>query len=155
MHMPDIHSLLSPKRLINNNADQSRFQDKQHGFTLIELMIVVVILGIIAAFAIPSYQDHMRKTRRSDAKSALSDLAARQEQFFLDNKTYTTVLADLNATATSPEGYYTIAISPAPATTATAFQLVASNPTFVDPQCATLTIDHLGLKTSAPNTNCW
>ena len=86
------------------------------GFSLIELMIAVVIVGAIAAFAIPAYQDSVRKSKRADAKTALSDAAARMEQFYLDRKTYTDDMTDLNyvdmpggsITTNSPEGYYRI-----------------------------------------------
>ena len=55
--------------------------------TLIEMMIVLAILAVLAAIALPSYEEVMMRARRSEAREALSDFAARQEQFFLDNKT--------------------------------------------------------------------
>jgi len=61
---------------------------KQHGFTLIELMIVVAIVAILAAIAYPSYTQQVRKGRRVDAKSAMLDLAARQEKYFATNNRY-------------------------------------------------------------------
>lgn len=82
------------------------------GFSLIELMIVLVILSIIAGIAYPSYQDQVRKSRRASAKSALMDASARQEQFFLDGKSYTTtvIAGGLNMQATTEGGYYTISV---------------------------------------------
>jgi len=82
------------------------------GVSLIELMVVLVILGIIAGFAYPSYQDQVRKSRRASAQTALMDASARQEQFFLDNKSYTTtiVAGGLNMQATTEGGYYTISV---------------------------------------------
>ena len=68
-----------------------RIQDAP-GFTLIELMITVAVVGILAAIAYPSYQDSIRKSRRADAKSALLDAAHRQERFFTENNQYTNVL---------------------------------------------------------------
>ncbi|MGI9247442.1 MAG: type IV pilin protein, partial [Woeseiaceae bacterium] len=61
---------------------------KQGGFTLIELMIVVAIIGIIAAFAYPSYLDQIRKTRRADCSGALTGLGSAMERFFTVNSTY-------------------------------------------------------------------
>ena len=98
MYTPSQHT---PRKCHSHHAS-GWVSTRQRGFTLIELMIVVVILGVIAAFAIPSYQDHLRKSKRSDARAALSDLAARQEQYFLDNKTYTDTLTDLTPATQSP-----------------------------------------------------
>lgn len=100
------------------------------GFTLIELMIVVAVIGILAAIAYPSYQDSIRKARRADAKSALLDAAQRQERFFTENNQYTSVQVPavgctntpatiaagtdcgLNlSTATTTDGYYTLTLT--------------------------------------------
>lgn len=59
-----------------------------HGFTLIEMMIVVIVLGILAAIAIPSYQQHLKKTRRIDAQTLLSTTQGDLERCFLNNQTY-------------------------------------------------------------------
>ena len=60
----------------------------QRGFTLIELMIVVAIIGILAGIAWPSYQDHVKSTRRADAQGALMGLAQALERHFTTNGTY-------------------------------------------------------------------
>lgn len=63
--------------------------NRQRAFTLIELMITVAIVAILAAVAYPSYQDHVRRSVRSQGQQYLMDLAQRQEQFFLDRRAYT------------------------------------------------------------------
>ena len=88
------------------------------GFTLIEVMIAVAIVAIVAAVALPMYTEQIIKTRRSDAKASLSELAQRQEIFFSDNNQYAASLTALNAerfgfteNKYSKEGYYTISIA--------------------------------------------
>jgi type IV pilus assembly protein PilE len=58
------------------------------GFTLIELMIVVAIVGILAAAALPLYNDYVRRSRIVEATSALADARTRMERYYLDNRTY-------------------------------------------------------------------
>ena len=65
------------------------------GFTLIELLVTMMIVGILASIAVPSYTDYITKSRRARAAQLLAELANRQEQFMLDNKTYARSFADL------------------------------------------------------------
>ena len=81
---------------------------KIYGFTLIELLIVMAIIGIILAVAYPSYQNSMTKTRRSDGQAALLVAMNAEERYFTENNTYSTTLADVNASSTSEKGHYTI-----------------------------------------------
>ena len=62
--------------------------NSQRGFTLVEVMIVVVIVAILSAIGIPSYQDYVRRGKITEAISALSDMRVKMEQFFQDNRTY-------------------------------------------------------------------
>lgn len=77
-----------------------------------ELVVVLVLAGIVAAIAIPTYQENARTARRSSAHSALEEAATRQEQFFLDNKTYTTTVGagGLNMSVTTDGGYYSLSV---------------------------------------------
>jgi len=61
---------------------------KTHGFTLIELMIVIVIIGILAAIAVPNYQDYLKRAKIAEAVSALSDMRVKMERHFQDNRAY-------------------------------------------------------------------
>jgi len=93
-----------------------------NGFTLIEMMIVVVIIGVLASIAYPAYNRYSTQTRRSDAKIALTQVASEQERFYSDCNWYATNItgapracgatpadanARLNLPATSPDGHYT------------------------------------------------
>lgn len=81
------------------------------GFTLIEVMIVVVVVAILIAIALPNYENSMQKGRRTDAKSALLDVASRQEQYMLDRGTYTDDMRDLGFPVdpmVSEEGHYSV-----------------------------------------------
>ena len=134
---------------------------KQAGFTLIELMIVVVIVGLLASVAYPSFRDQARRSARSDAKTALASAIARQEQFFADNKTYTVTLSDLNMTALTENGYYQVQVDAAtagcPLSRCVAMRAVPQGSQVEDTACGTFTINSSGEKsaTGGDGTACW
>ncbi|MHB1145472.1 MAG: type IV pilin protein [Thiobacillus sp.] len=69
---------------------------RQNGFTLLELMIVVVVIGILATIAMPAYQEYVKRGHRAAAQSEMMDIANRQQQFFLANRSYATTLGALS-----------------------------------------------------------
>jgi type IV pilus assembly protein PilE len=129
------------------------------GFTLIELMIVVAIIGILAAIALPSYQDSVRKSRRADAKSDLMGLANAMERHFTEQNTYCgTASSDCTGSpivyTTNPQNtnYYSFDID----ATATTFTLTATpKGAQASDTCGDLTLNWHGEKSSADNTVCW
>lgn len=68
---------------------------KSKGFTLIEVMIVVAIIAILVGIALPNYREYVLRSNRAVAKAALLEVASRQEQYFLNNRSYTHLLTDL------------------------------------------------------------
>lgn len=91
-----------------------RLVSKNKGFTLVELMVAVAILGILASIVLPSYQDYLRKGRRSAAQSVLMDVAQKQQQYLLDSRSYASDLSTLNITVPSDVSkYYAITLTAA------------------------------------------
>jgi type IV pilus assembly protein PilE len=140
----------------------------KRGFTLIEILTVVVVLGVLAAVAIPSWRQHVLRTRRADAKESLIRLQVAQEDFFGRHARYATTdemslptPAGLGMSANSGDANYRIEIRTAPdglAFDATARAAAAqSDDTF----CATFTINHLGMRGATDATgadrslDCW
>ena len=130
------------------------------GFTLIELMIVIVIIGILFAVALPSYQSSVLRGHRADAQGILMDISAREERFMAQNNTYTTDIntaAGLNiGTTTSNNGYYNLSVAACGGGIATCYLLTATatGGQANDTDCATITLSSTGV-TSGTTANCW
>lgn len=81
---------------------------KMRGFSLTELLIVLVMASILAAIAVPSYRQYVVRTHRTVAKTAMQDLSARQESYLVDHKKYATTIAQLGfGSGTSTTAYVT------------------------------------------------
>jgi len=151
----------------------ANFKQQARGFTLIELMIAVVIIGILAAVAIPSYSQYVKKGRRQDAKTALLDYAARQERYFATNNAYSALFKPLGystetpiyVNGTSTTAYYTLTMTGTAIGTSTSqvsdFTATAA-PTLIGGQstdtCKSFIINYLGAQsnsTDATATGCW
>lgn len=127
------------------------------GVTLLELMIVVVIVGILAAIAYPSYREFMARAKRTEAKAALLKIATNQERFYLQNNVFTTDLTQLGFTAspyTTDTGTYLVTVGAADASNYTATALYQNADAEAD-KCLTFGIDGRGIKSSTPHTDCW
>ena len=137
------------------------------GFTLIELMIVIAVVAILAALALPSYQESVRKSRRADAKASLLDTAQILERCFTEFNAYNNPACQavnagppVTVNWLSNDGYYTIVSNPGAETlTGIAYTLTATpNPLGgqdQDARCATFTLTHTGVKTATNTADCW
>lgn len=137
------------------------------GFTLIELMIVLVVAGILLFVALPGYENTVIKSNRNTARGVLMDVASKEEQHFINNKAYTASLADLGLPATyyvdrkteqstAADAIYEISLS----TTGGGYTITATprNRQTKDTQCASLTLNNLGVKGetgSLTTAECW
>lgn len=130
---------------------------RQAGFTLIEIIIVVAILGVIAAVALPSYRDSVMKSRRADAKSALTQAAQAMEKYFTENNTYVGATLSSIYRTTSPDGYYNISFTATPTAASYTLQAApASGKGQQNDQCGTFTLTNTGVKGATIDaTLCW
>jgi type IV pilus assembly protein PilE len=134
---------------------------KQHGFTLIEMMIVVVIAAILASIAFPSYQEYVRRANRAEGQAFLQDVSARQERYLAQNNAYITAhdTADLQKLGLtnnlSETSKYTLTIT-APNDSG-GYLLTATPSSFTDSRCGNLTLNARGIKGVGSGTvaDCW
>jgi len=127
------------------------------GFTLIEVIVVVTMLAILAAIAIPNYSEYIRRGHRSAAQAYLLDLASRQVQFYLDRRVFADNVAALNVAAPAEiANRYNVAITLAAGPPAGFMITATPTGTQAGDRCGDLTIDQTGARgASGATTGCW
>lgn len=149
---------------------EPKLMARQRGVTMLELLIVVAIVAIITAFAYPSYMQYVVNTKRTAATATLMQIAERQQQFFMDNKSYTNDLTNLgyaanplsindsrnSVAAGDADSVYTITLSNITATTYTATAAPLQGQLSRDTDCGSLTLNQAGARgNSAGGEGCW
>jgi type IV pilus assembly protein PilE len=139
-----------------------------NGFTLIEILIVLVIIGVLTAIAIPSYQQYMVRAARHQAEATMLNLSQMEERFFTNNYTYYAMTtqppnadpngwSNFSGDSMGARKYDIIINAPIPGGAANTYIIQASPSNgFADSGCGTLSLDNMGVKGSAgsPST-CW
>lgn len=144
---------------------------RARGFTLVELVITMVVAAILLGVAIPSYEHAIEKSRRTDAKTAVLDLAAREQRYYGTSNSFTTDFADLGyapanqnpTSVTVGSGYYSVTLGPATPTDPPTFTVTATatGSQLSDTACRTFTVDNTGLQKAYDSsgndntTTCW
>lgn len=140
-------------KMLSTNVLLTTAQHKQ-GFTLMELLIAVAIVGILATIAYPNYLDHIYKTRRSDGQTALMNVASYLEAYYTQNNSYTdATLTGMGLTANSPQNYYTISISSLTTMSYTITAAPVAGSQQAGDSCGTLTLTNTNVK--GPSISCW
>ena len=134
---------------------------KSSGFTIVELLISVMLVGILAAVALPTYRDYVLRSHRAEAHAALLDMASRQERFVAQRNTYTQEVAGNNGlamgTTTSENDYYDLSVEAcAGGDIADCYLLIADakGSQTGDTDCVQITYDSAGRKDGTTD-ECW
>ena len=143
---------------------------RQRGMNLIELLVVVAIVAILGAVAYPSYVQHIVDTKRTAARNILLQVADRQQQFFMDNKSYAATLTNLGFRASpltigddgrevaagDSQSVYSVTLANVGVTTFTATAAPLNGQLSRDTECGSMTLDQSGSRSqSGAGTDCW
>ena len=154
-------------KLIPCNGPQSGRRSRAAGFSLVELMTVIAVMGILATISVSSYRKYVLRANRTEARTALLAVQVAQEKFFLQNNTYATNLATvtaappagqgvtLDSTGMTPGGHYVISFPAATATTYTLQAQATGTQTKDDSACQLYSVTEQGVLTPPAGTSCW
>lgn len=150
-----------------NWAARMNSRQPARGFSLIELLVVMAVMGILSTIAVASYRRYALRANRTEARIALLSIQAAQEKFFLQNNTYATSLATITAappaglgigldpTGLTQGGHYLVTVTAATATTYTVQAAATGTQTSDDPLCQTYSVNDQGVLTPPAGNTCW
>jgi type IV pilus assembly protein PilE len=142
---------------------------RQRGFSLIELMIVVAVVGVLAMVAVPSYSKYQQKSRRADAEQLMLSVDTRQKQILIEQRAYATAIGATNVASTGwtctssgtvpgtcTNAWYEMTFSPAVDNTATppSYTICAKPINAAQTEDGTLTLTSVGAKKRVAGTTC-
>lgn len=142
-------------------SDSQPLKRRQRGFTLLELMITVAVIGILAAVAYPAYTNYAKRGKRADGRALLQAAAFEQEKWRLNHTTYTTTVTDLTGACSASPCYsqqrnYTLSITTtSPGTEFTLTATAVSTSQLADTGCTSLVYTKSGSRVSYTPETCW